>query len=186
MMSATSIVSSAPSAFAATAPAKVRNDEVHRIWALIERDMRKFFRSPALMMSSMIFPLVQLVVLGYAFGGKIKGVNLAVVDEDHSVESRRVREMFDGIPPARKHFAWSITIPCLAPSTIFAPASCAAWWTSLPIFRGATISATARASPSPKTTPTSLFPVLFSSASSRWWTDEYARMCSRASRARWS
>ena len=43
-----------------------------RVWALIERDMRKFFRSPALMMSSLIFPLVQLIVLGYAFGGKIK------------------------------------------------------------------------------------------------------------------
>ena len=42
----------------------------YRIFALIERDMRKFFRNPALMMASMIFPLVQLVVLGYAFGGK--------------------------------------------------------------------------------------------------------------------
>ena len=40
-----------------------------RIWALIERDLRKFFRSPALMMTSMVFPLLQLVVLGYAFGG---------------------------------------------------------------------------------------------------------------------
>jgi ABC-2 type transport system permease protein len=67
------------------------------VWALIERDMRKFFRSPALMMSSMIFPLVQLVVLGYAFGGKIKGAVIAVVDQDHSVESRRVEEMFNGI-----------------------------------------------------------------------------------------
>ena len=44
----------------------------YRIWALIERDMRKFFRSPALMMASMVLPLVQLIVLGYAFGGKIK------------------------------------------------------------------------------------------------------------------
>jgi ABC-2 type transport system permease protein len=49
------------------------------------------------MLSSLIFPLVQLVVLGYAFGGKIKGATIAVVDEDHSVESRRVEEMFDGI-----------------------------------------------------------------------------------------
>jgi ABC-type multidrug transport system permease subunit len=71
--------------------------KVYRIWALIERDMWKFFRSPALMVSSLIFPLVQLVVLGYAFGGKIKGTTLAVVDEDHSVESRRIGEMFDGI-----------------------------------------------------------------------------------------
>jgi ABC-2 type transport system permease protein len=75
-----------------------------RILALIERDMRKFFRSPALMMSSMIFPLMQLIVLGYAFGGKIKGAVVAVVDQDHSVESRRVREMFDGLSAGPKTF----------------------------------------------------------------------------------
>lgn len=75
-----------------------------RFSALIERDMRKFFRSPALMMSSLIFPLVQLVVLGYAFGGKIKGATLGFVDEDHSVESRRVEEMFDGIAAGPETF----------------------------------------------------------------------------------
>ena len=69
----------------------------YRIWALIERDMRKFVRSPALMMSSMIFPLVQLVVLGYAFGGIIHGAVVAVVDEDHSAVSHQVEEMFAGI-----------------------------------------------------------------------------------------
>ena len=68
-----------------------------RISALIERDMRKFFRSPALMVSSLLFPLVQLIVLGYAFGGKIKGAKVAFVDQDHSVLSRQVREMFDGV-----------------------------------------------------------------------------------------
>src|SRR5271168_1988795 len=76
----------------------------YRVWALIERDMRKFFRSPALMMSSMIFPLVQLVVLGYAFGGKIKGAVVAVVDQDHSVESRRIDEMFNGISSGAETF----------------------------------------------------------------------------------
>src|ERR1700730_11084061 len=76
----------------------------YRVWALIERDMRKFFRSPALMMSSMIFPLVQLVVLGYAFGGKIKGAVIAVVDQDHSVESRRIDEMFNGISSGAQTF----------------------------------------------------------------------------------
>jgi ABC-2 type transport system permease protein len=75
-----------------------------RTGALIERDMRKFFRSPALMMSSMIFPLVQLIVLGYAFGGKIKGAAIAVVDDDHSVESRHIREMFNGISAGAQTF----------------------------------------------------------------------------------
>jgi ABC-2 type transport system permease protein len=76
----------------------------YRVWALIERDMRKFFRSPALMMSSMVFPLMQLVVLGYAFGGKIKNVTVAVVDQDHTTESRRVREMFNGIAAGPQTF----------------------------------------------------------------------------------
>ncbi len=75
-----------------------------RIWALIERDLRKFFRSPALMMTSMVFPLLQLVVLGYAFGGKVVGVRVAVVDLDHSTESLKVREMFDGIATGPKTF----------------------------------------------------------------------------------
>jgi ABC-2 type transport system permease protein len=71
--------------------------KVQRISAIIERDMRKFLRSPALMMSSMIFPLMQLIVLGYAFGGKIKGIKIAVVDEDRTVYSRDIRERFGAI-----------------------------------------------------------------------------------------
>jgi ABC-2 type transport system permease protein len=75
-----------------------------RIAALIERDLRKFFRSPALMMVSMVLPLVQLIVLGYAFGGKVTGVKLGFVDMDHSVQSRKVREMFDGIAAGPRTF----------------------------------------------------------------------------------
>ncbi|HEV2387176.1 MAG TPA: ABC transporter permease [Candidatus Acidoferrales bacterium] len=71
--------------------------KLYRISAFIERDMRKFFRSPALMVASMIFPLVQLIVLGYAFGGKIKGVRLAVVDDDHQAYSRQVIEKLQAI-----------------------------------------------------------------------------------------
>ncbi len=70
---------------------------LQRIMAIIERDMRKFFRSPALMMSSMIFPLTQLIVLGYAFGGKIRDIKVAVVDEDHTADSRMVRQRFDAL-----------------------------------------------------------------------------------------
>jgi ABC-2 type transport system permease protein len=75
-----------------------------RTWALIERDLRKFFRSPALMMTSMIFPLMQLIVLGYAFGGKVTGVQVAFVDADHSVESQKIREMFEGIAAGPRTF----------------------------------------------------------------------------------
>jgi ABC-2 type transport system permease protein len=76
----------------------------YRISALIERDMRKFLRSPAQMMSSMVFPLLQLIVLGYAFGGHIKHVTVAVVDQDRTAESREVREMFTGISTGPQTF----------------------------------------------------------------------------------
>jgi ABC-2 type transport system permease protein len=71
--------------------------KLYRVTALIERDMRKFLRSPAQMMASMVFPLLQLVVLGYAFGGHIKGVTVAVVDQDRTAESRQVKEMIAGV-----------------------------------------------------------------------------------------
>ena len=60
---------------------------MNRMFAIIERELRKFFRSPVLMIVSMIFPLVQLVVLGNAFGGKIKDANFGVVDYDRGPQA---------------------------------------------------------------------------------------------------
>ena len=68
-----------------------------RMMAIIEREMRKFFRSPALMMVSMIFPLVQLIVLGNAFGGKIRDAKMGIVDEDHGTQAVRIKEAFDAV-----------------------------------------------------------------------------------------
>jgi ABC-type multidrug transport system permease subunit len=70
---------------------------VNRILAIIERDLRKYFRSPTLMLVSMVFPLVQLVVLGYAFGGKVKNLKVGVVDHDHHFAAIHLREMFGAI-----------------------------------------------------------------------------------------
>jgi ABC-2 type transport system permease protein len=70
---------------------------MNRMMAIIEREMRKFFRSPALMMASMIMPLVQLIVLGNAFGGKIRDAKMGVVDEDHGTQAIRIEEAFDAI-----------------------------------------------------------------------------------------
>ena len=64
-----------------------------RTWAIIEREMRRFRRSPMLIVMSMIIPIVQLVVLGYAFGGNVKHLKVAIVDQDHGVPAVRVREL---------------------------------------------------------------------------------------------
>jgi len=70
---------------------------MHRIWAMIERDLRRFRRSPTLIMVSIIMPLIQLVVLGYAFGGKVKNLDIAVVDQDGGVPAVRLHEMFQAV-----------------------------------------------------------------------------------------
>ncbi len=70
---------------------------MNRMLAIVERELRKFFRSPALMMVSLIFPLVQLVVLGNAFGGKIKDAKMGIVDQDGGTQALRIREAFDSI-----------------------------------------------------------------------------------------
>ena len=65
---------------------------MNRMWAIVERELRKFLRSPALMLVSLVFPLIQLIVLGNAFGGKIRDARLGVVDQDGSVQALRIKE----------------------------------------------------------------------------------------------
>src|SRR6201981_3564442 len=70
---------------------------MNRMMAIIERELRKFFRSPTLMLVSMVFPLVQLIVLGNAFGGKIRDAKVGLVDEDGGTQGLKIREAFDSV-----------------------------------------------------------------------------------------
>ncbi|HWF67718.1 MAG TPA: ABC transporter permease [Acidobacteriaceae bacterium] len=81
---------------------------MNRMWAIVERELRKFFRSPALMIMSMMLPLVQLIILGNAFGGKIRNAQIAFVNEDHGSESIKLQEAFDSI---RSNIRTFITVP---------------------------------------------------------------------------
>src|SRR6516225_9074178 len=77
---------------------------MHRIWAIIERDLRRFRRSPVLVIVSIIMPLVQLVVLGYAFGGKVKNLQIGVVDQDHGVPAVQLKEMCQAVAANARTF----------------------------------------------------------------------------------
>ena len=70
---------------------------MNRFLAIVEREMRKFFRSPVLMIMSMMLPIVQLVILGHAYGGHVQGARVAVVDHDHGPQAVKVREAFDSV-----------------------------------------------------------------------------------------
>src|ERR1700733_1792745 len=77
---------------------------MNRMFAIIEREMRKFFRSPTLMIMSLMMPILQLIIIGNAFGGKIVGTHVAVVDHDHGPQSVKVREAFAAVAANIKTF----------------------------------------------------------------------------------
>jgi ABC-2 type transport system permease protein len=70
---------------------------MNRFLAIVEREMRKFFRSPVLMIMSMMLPIVQLIILGHALGGHVQGARVAIVDEDHGPQAVKVQEAFDSV-----------------------------------------------------------------------------------------
>jgi ABC-2 type transport system permease protein len=70
---------------------------MYRAWAIVERELRRFRRSPVLIAMSMTFPIVQLVVLGYAFGGNVKHLRLGIVDQDRGVPAVKVRELVSAV-----------------------------------------------------------------------------------------
>jgi ABC-2 type transport system permease protein len=70
---------------------------MNRFLAIVEREMRKFFRSPVLMIMSMMLPIVQLVILGHAYGGHIQGAKIAVVNQDRGPQAVKVLEAFDSV-----------------------------------------------------------------------------------------
>jgi len=78
--------------------------ESERMMAIVERDLRKFFRSPALMMAAMVFPLVQLIVLGNAFGGKIRDAKMGIVDHDNGPQAIRVIEALRAVQSNARTF----------------------------------------------------------------------------------
>jgi ABC-2 type transport system permease protein len=70
---------------------------MQRVLAIIERELRRLRRSPMLIVMSLLLPIVQLVILGHAFGGKVKHLKVGLVDQDHGVPAVRLRELSNAI-----------------------------------------------------------------------------------------
>ncbi len=76
------------------------------MWAIVERDLRRFRKSPMLIVMSMFMPLVQLVVLGHAFGGQVKHLKVALVDQDHAVPALKLQELGSAVAAGARTFTW--------------------------------------------------------------------------------
>jgi ABC-2 type transport system permease protein len=56
------------------------------------------------MVISILFPVVQLIVLGYAFGGNVKHLRVGVVDQDHGLSAVKVRELTRAVAAGARTF----------------------------------------------------------------------------------
>ena len=79
---------------------------MERMWAIVERDLRRFRKSPMLIIMSLFMPLVQLVVLGHAFGGQVKHLKVALVDQDHGVPALKLQELGSAVRANARTFEW--------------------------------------------------------------------------------
>lgn len=77
---------------------------MHRTLALVERELRKFRRNPMFIVFIVLSPLLQLVVLGYAFGGTVHDLKIAVVDQDHGLPALRIRELSNAVTANARTF----------------------------------------------------------------------------------
>lgn len=65
---------------------------MRRALPIVERELRKFIRTPVLLVMTLLMPVLNLVVLGNAFGGRVRHLYVAIVDEDGGPAARRFRE----------------------------------------------------------------------------------------------
>jgi len=68
-----------------------------RVFAVIERDLKRFSRNPGIIIASVLLPLVYLVIMGNAFQGSLKHLPLVIVDQDRGPYSRRVLELLQAM-----------------------------------------------------------------------------------------
>lgn len=65
-----------------------------RLTALIRKEFIQIRRDPRTLMMLLLIPIVQLFLLGYAATNDVRNVSLAVFDQDHGVEARKLLEAY--------------------------------------------------------------------------------------------
>ena len=61
---------------------------MRRILAVMERDLLRIVRNPAALLSSVVLPVVYLLILGNSLNGPLTGLRLGVVNEDQGPRAR--------------------------------------------------------------------------------------------------
>ena len=63
---------------------------------ILQKEFRQIFREKAMLIIIFIIPMVQLTILSFTATFEIKNTNIAIIDHDHSHESRNLIRKFEG------------------------------------------------------------------------------------------
>ena len=63
-----------------------------KTFAVMRRDLLKLMRNPLTLLSTILMPIIYLVIIGNSFQGQLKHLPVAVVAQDHGEYARRVVE----------------------------------------------------------------------------------------------
>jgi ABC-2 type transport system permease protein len=73
-----------------------------KIWAIMRRDLLKLARNPLTLITSVLMPIVYLVIIGNSFQGQLKNLPIAVVNRDTGIYGRRVVERLQALQAGPK------------------------------------------------------------------------------------
>jgi len=73
-----------------------------KMWAIMRRDLLKLSRNPLTLLSTILMPIVYLVIIGNSFNGNLKHLSLAIVTQDHGDYARRMVEKLQALAAGPK------------------------------------------------------------------------------------
>jgi len=94
--SAAVAVDSAPTPPAAPPPERWRRFSVRRLWAYAHREAMELRRDPIRLAFALLGPILLMITCGYGISFDVEHLSYAVLDRDHSPESRAYLEQFAG------------------------------------------------------------------------------------------
>lgn len=75
-----------------------------RLFAVIDRDLKKFRRNPVVLAMSLLMPIIYLVILGNSFQGKLQALPVVFVDQDAGPSAKRLLENLRAVEAGPKTF----------------------------------------------------------------------------------
>lgn len=73
-----------------------------KLWAIMRRDLLKLMRNPLTLLSTVLMPVVYLIIIGNSFQGTLRNLPLVVVNQDNGIYATRMMERLQALQAGPK------------------------------------------------------------------------------------